>query len=402
MKKEFEFDRLSNYPIVLFHGFAGFGDQEIASKYVPYAGFFSTNIKKFFEKYDKEFYTPSMSGFASMWDRACEMWAAIVGGTVDYGKVHSEKMGHARYGRTYEGCVKDWGTLDDEGKIKKINVVGHSFGGPTVRFFVNMVVRGSKEEIEGTPAEELSEFFKGGHTNWIHSCTTLASANDGISFLYAIEKPAEKIAKGLLTVLSVLGNVPFAAIYDPQLEQHGIGSAPADRKWQLKVDRDAINKYWDSEDCVLNDLYIHKARQRMADWKAFENIYYFSYSATKTYQDNKGNWHAKKDCIFFMKPTAWIVGKYKGCPADENHAEVGPEWMENDGLVNTITEQAPKRENWEPWHGEHDLKPGVWYDMPVEDKDHMSYCGTGESREAYALFWYNLMKRFDTLPSIDL
>ncbi len=394
--------RLNNYPFVMFHGFAGFGDQEIATKFVPYFGMFSTSVKKLYAEYGTEVYTPSMSGFTSMWDRACEAYAQIVGGTVDYGKVHSEKYGHARYGRTYKAMIPDWGKLDAEGKIKKINVVGHSFGGPTVRFFVNMIVKGSKEEIEGTPSEELSEFFKGGHDNWIHSCTTLASANDGISFLYAIEKPAPYIAKGLLAVLSLLGNIPFANVYDPQMEQFGIGCKPEDRKWQLKLNWKEVCHYYDSDDCVLNDLYIHKARERMADWKAFDNIYYFSYSATRTVENAQGNYVPVKKMIALLKPTSKIVGKYPGNPADANHAEVGPEWKMNDGLVNTVTEQAPKHERWEPWHGEDNIKPGIWYDMPTEEKDHMSYCGNGESREDYGIFFYEILRRVSNLPSIDI
>lgn len=398
-----DISRLNNYPFVMFHGFAGFGDQEIATKFVPYFGMFSTSVKKLYAEYGTEVYTPSMSGFTSMWDRACEAYAQIVGGTVDYGKVHSEKYGHARYGRTYtKAMIPDWGKLDAEGKIKKINVVGHSFGGPTVRFFVNMMVRGSKEEIEGTPPEELSEFFKGGHDNWIHSCTTLASANDGISFLYAIEKPAPYIAKGLLAVLSLLGNIPFANVYDPQMEQFGIGCKPEDRKWQLKLNWKEVCHYYDSDDCVLNDLYIHKARERMADWKPFDNIYYFSYSAKRTVENAQGNYVPVKKMISLLKPTSKIVGRYPGNPADANHAEVGPEWKMNDGLVNTVTEQAPKHERWEPWHGEDNIKPGIWYDMPTEEKDHMSYCGNGESREDYGIFFYEILRRVSNLPSIDI
>ncbi len=400
-----EMERLNNYPVVMFHGFAAYGDDELASKVAPYLGFgVSTNIEKFMKKFDVDVYVPSMSGYASMWDRACEMWAHLVGGTVDYGKVHSEKMGHARYGRTYKALIPDWGQLDDEGKIKKINVMGHSFGGPTVRFFVNMVVRGSQEERDGTPEEELSEFFKGGHENWIHSCTTLASANDGISFLYAIEKPAPYIAKGLLAFLSIIGNTPIAKIYDPMLEQFGITKNPYEKKsgGKFKIPWKEINHYYECEDCCLNDLYIHKVRERMKDWKAFENIYYFSYSAYMTKEDKNGNHKVLPDCWIFMKPFANLVGKYPGNPADANHAEVTKEWKMNDGLVNTVTEQAPKNENWTPWAGEKDIKPGVWYDMPVENKDHVAYMGVGQDKAEYGLFYYDIIKRISNLPTIDL
>lgn len=101
------YERKHNYPIVVFHGFAGFGEDELMNKFIPYFGWYNNiNIKKYAAKYDKEFYVPSISGFSSMWDRCCEMYAQIVGGTVDYGKAHSEKYGHKRYGRTYKGCVR--------------------------------------------------------------------------------------------------------------------------------------------------------------------------------------------------------------------------------------------------------------------------------------------------------
>ena len=397
-----ELTRLNNYPFVVFHGFAGFGDQEKISRFCPYFGFFTTSIPKLYKKYGTDMFIPSMSGFTSMWDRACEAYAQIVGGTVDYGKVHSEKMGHARYGRTYKAMIPDWGQLDDEGKIKKINVIGHSFGGPTVRFFVNMIAVGAKEEIEGTDPDDLSEFFKGGHANWIHSCTTLASANDGISFLYAIEKPAPYIAQGLVAFLNGLGSIPFGDWYDPQMEQWDLGLPPEKRGWtKFRLDFKNAKRYYYSEDCCLNDLYIHRARERMAEWKTFDNIYYFSYSATCTDPDANDHWKPRKQMIPFMKPTAIIVGKYEGNPEDKDHAEVDASWKQNDGLVNTRTERAPQRETWEPWHGEQDIKPGIWYDMPTENKDHMSYCGTGETKEDYAIFFYDILRRIDNLPAIN-
>ncbi|MBQ3897173.1 MAG: hypothetical protein II742_01585 [Clostridia bacterium] len=397
-----EFSRLNNYPWVVFHGFAGFGDQEKATKYCPYFGFFSTNIPKLFERCGTEMHTPSMSGFTSMWDRACEAYAQIVGGRVDYGKVHSEKYGHARYGRTYEAMVPDWGQLDEEGKIKKINVIGHSFGGPTVRFFVNMMMEGSKEEVEGTDPDDLSEFFKGGHKGWIHSCTTLASANDGISFLYAIEKPAPYIAQALVAFLAGLGSIPFAEWYDPQMEQWGLGLPPEERKYRkFHLDFKNAKRYYYSDDCVLKDLYVHTQRERTKDWKTYDDIYYFAYSACRTAPDANGNWRPDKKLVFFMKPTAVIVGKYPGNPEDKDHAAIDESWKQNDGLVNTHSSRAPERERWEPWHGEQDIKPGIWYDMPTEEKDHMSYCGVGESKADYAVFFYDILRRIDNLPAID-
>ena len=247
MKQNYHLERLNNYPFVVFHGFAGYGEQEGMNKFMPYLGVFNVNAKKLFADFDTELYIPSMSGVSSMWDRACEMYAQIKGGRVDYGKVHSEKYGHERYGRTFPGCIPDWGTLDDEGKMRKINVIGHSFGGPTVRFFVNMIINGCQEEIDGTPEGELSEFFKGGHENWIHSCTTFAGANDGISFLYAIEKVVPPVATAVLEGLSWMAQVPAVAkFYDQNLEQWGITrklqtGEPRAKNWKLFAEKKELS-----------------------------------------------------------------------------------------------------------------------------------------------------------------
>lgn len=44
-----------------------------------------------------EVYTATVGPIVSNWDRACELYAYIKGGRVDYGKIHSEKYGHSRY-----------------------------------------------------------------------------------------------------------------------------------------------------------------------------------------------------------------------------------------------------------------------------------------------------------------
>lgn len=54
----------------------------------------------------------------------------IKGGTVDYGKAHAEKYGMKRYGKTYpKPMLPQWGTLDENGDLVKVNLIGHSFGG---------------------------------------------------------------------------------------------------------------------------------------------------------------------------------------------------------------------------------------------------------------------------------
>lgn len=72
-----------------------------------------------------EIYLLSCGPVNSAWDRAYIIWAYLFGGTVDFGKAHSEKYHTVRFGHTFEhGVLEDLGKTDAH---KKVNLVGHSF-----------------------------------------------------------------------------------------------------------------------------------------------------------------------------------------------------------------------------------------------------------------------------------
>lgn len=394
-------ERLNNYPVILVHGFSGFGDDEAISRLFPYYGMWNGNVNTYYNKLGTECYTPSIGAFSSLWDRCCELYAQIVGGRVDYGKVHSEKNNHKRYGRTYRALVPDFGMLNSKGKIKKINLIGHSLGGPTVRMFIELLVNGSKEEREGTPENELSSLFKGGKEKWVHSVTTLASANDGISLLYAIEKYAPTVSRGLLKVGSALGHTPLSKVYDFGLDQFDITREPS-MNLEFKINNAGIENYLNGDDCVLNDLYIHSARERMKDFKTYDSIYYFAYAGCRTKEKKKKNKHVPKSKMFFaLKPVASIIGSFSIEQEDRNHAAVLDDWKPNDGMVNTISSIAPIGEEHEAFVSDKDCRPGVWYSMPIEEKDHMSYMGIGERPDIYWNFFFDILYRISNLKTVE-
>ncbi|MBO6238188.1 MAG: lipase, partial [Bacteroidales bacterium] len=150
-----------NYPTVLVHGLLGIdeGPYNYINLVYRYFGGFRGDLTKAMRARGYEFYDPGLGPFTPVWDRVCDLYAYLVGGTVDYGKAHSERYGHARYGRTYEGVLKDWGT---PGNHEKINILGYSFGGPTVNLLNGLLMHGSEEERAVTPEDELSPLFTGG------------------------------------------------------------------------------------------------------------------------------------------------------------------------------------------------------------------------------------------------
>jgi len=69
----------------------------------------------------------SIGPVSSLHDRACELYYALVGGTVDYGEEHSAMHRHARYGRKIlQGDYPEWSSE------RPLHFLGHSMGGPTI------------------------------------------------------------------------------------------------------------------------------------------------------------------------------------------------------------------------------------------------------------------------------
>ena len=162
----------NKYPTVFLHGFFGFGEADGVDKVIPYWGVRQDRkLLPYLEKNGFETYHPSISPFNSGWDRACVLYAYLFGGRVDYGKVHSEKYHHERFGRTYPGVLKDLGKTEAH---KKINIVGHSFGGPAVICFAGLMTHGAPEEVAATDPDDLNPLFKGGQGHLIHTASTTA------------------------------------------------------------------------------------------------------------------------------------------------------------------------------------------------------------------------------------
>ena len=101
------------YPNIFIHGLYGWGSDDGIDSTLPYWGSGENNVIEFLRAHGYECYYPSLGPFNSAWDRACILWAYLFGGQVDYGKVHSKKHGHARWGKVYPGVLKDLGTTEE-------------------------------------------------------------------------------------------------------------------------------------------------------------------------------------------------------------------------------------------------------------------------------------------------
>ena len=205
------------YPTIYVHGLMGWGEHDQIYAVTPYWGL-TSDLMPYLTGKGYESYAASVGPLSSAWDRACELYAQLTGTTVDYGAAHAAEYDHARYGVTYDKPLFEGWSAD-----KKINLVGHSFGGATIRLFLDILADGSAEEQAAAKAAgtEVSPFFQGGKADWVYSLTTLAAPHNGTTFLECCGDMTQFAAEASTTMAKLLGISDFKGVYDFQLEQFG-------------------------------------------------------------------------------------------------------------------------------------------------------------------------------------
>ncbi|MBO4383518.1 MAG: hypothetical protein J5847_05455 [Clostridia bacterium] len=387
----------NQYPVVLLHGMFGFGQQEWTENVLPYFGLWNTHIRKMFEAEGIRCVSPSMGPYTSAWNRVCEVYAQLTGGTVDYGKVHSEKYGMERYGRTFEALLPEWGMPDKDGNLVKINLIGHSFGGITSRLLTELLINGSEEERAGTPENELSPLFKGGHENFVHSITTLAAPHNGVTCTEnRTGKVMTEICIAICKLFNIVDATPLQRIYDLRLDMYGITTPPSSRKFSYKNQSPAIRKYFcENRDNIIGDLTLRGAKEVNAPVHCHENVYYFSYRGQRTRPVLGGLLQIPGPHSFpILRILGFFMGiNFRGMPQKD--------WLPNDLIINTESGTAPENEPRTDFVSNDACKPGIWHVMPLEVKDHMSYLGWAETKEDFRQFYWDIYNRVSNLPTVD-
>jgi triacylglycerol lipase len=387
--------RQNSYPIVLVHGFAGWGRDEVLG-FKHWGGFY--DIQADLISHGFSTYTAAVGPFSSNWDRAIELYAQIAGGRVDYGAAHSAKHGHARYGRTYAGFYPQWGKLDPgTGKINKIHLVSHSQGGQTVRVLAQLLAEGSPAEVAATPASGLSPLFSPLHRSWIDSITTISSPHDGTTLATGVTEliPA---AQQLIAMVAAVAGSNNINLYDFKLDQWGLTRLPnesfssyADRVWNSSLWRT-------SKDICAWDLSPDGAKELNSWVKAQPDIYYFSWATEKTYDSLLTPYQYPELTINpILVPEAFFMGSYTR--NQTGLVPINKSWWKNDGVVNTNSMDGPTLSSTDQivtYNGT-PLK-GAWNYMGVlESYDHLDIIGLGIYYDVRG--WYqNLAARLGALP----
>ncbi len=369
------------YPFVFVHGMGGWGAYEDNAP-MPYWGGMSfdglkmstsdTNIVDILNSYGVETYEASVGPFSSAWDRACELYAQLTGTVVDYGAAHSEAHGHDRYGYSYVGkplMGENWDLSTP------INIMGHSFGGPTVRLFASLMYYGDAEEMAAT-GEETSPLFTGGY-DVIHSCTTFSSPNDGTpiaDFLVNLK---------LIALIAFAGNLLGTIFGDEVMMWHlrfgHFGITPPEGQERARFNIGNIMNFYRSNDNCGYDMTISGAKELNEKINVAPNTYYYSYTAIATEENCFGMQKLQTASLFSF--SSLVLSLYEGKTIDG--VEMTKEWAISDGIVPYASAKCPMKDiatakNYsEAVANGEEILPGRWYMMdPLTDFQHASYMGT--------------------------
>lgn len=357
-----------DYTFVFVHGLCGWGSDDGANKFFPYWGMMTGNLFTELERKGYNCVAAGVGTVSSAWDRACELYAQLAGGTVDYGAAHSAEHNHARYGRTYNQPI-----IDQWDSEHKINLVGHSFGGVTIRLLVQLLAEGSEEERAATPENELSPLFIGGQTDKVYSVTTLAAPHNGTSFFEATGGFSNALAKIFCSLAALSGSTQLNKLFDPMLDQFGLSYLPGSSSG-VKYDISKLSAFINSKDNAFYDLTIDGAAEINKTIRTQPGVYYFSYAGTKTSKSRwTGNYVPNWGINALMFPYAYAIGKYTGVTAGGR--VIDEKWLENDGLVNTISARAPFDEPSRVYYSGEKVQSGIWYIMPTQNMDHLEFSG---------------------------
>ncbi|MBQ7203082.1 MAG: hypothetical protein IJS03_03580 [Eubacterium sp.] len=347
---------VTNYPYIFCHGLSGWGSYDKQNKYLKYWGMFGGDLLKYLNKEGFECYSASVAPTGSEWDRACELYAQLTGSVVDYGAEHSKRCKHDRFGTDFS----DKPLIDKWDSEHKINLLGHSFGGATVRQMCELLANGSEAEQKATDKDDLSPLFEGGKADWVYSITALAAPMNGTT-AYDIDSTQS------------VGTDFKSKMYDKLSAMIASGT---------KEDADGRVDY----DNANYDMLIDNAKAFNERVETLENVYYFSIPCCSTIEAEDGT-HApdkSKTESMFVK-TSMLMGNFtETTPGGE---VIDEKWFMNDGLVNTISATAPFNAP-QTEYKEGEVERGIWNIMPTYDGDHMSLQG--------GLFKKNDVKEFYT------
>ncbi|MBJ7311869.1 esterase/lipase family protein [Rugamonas sp. CCM 8940] len=361
----------NNLPLVMVHGFLGFGPNDLQGSGFRYWGG-NNDIVAHLRAGNHQVFAAAVGPVSSNWDRAVELYYQIKGGCADYGAKHTAS--YAAFGAIQKPAGKCWAADPNNNPqhyppalypawdaAHPIHLVSHSQGGQTVRTLVQLLEHGSPNGNEGGGA-----LYAGGKTGWVKSASTISTPHNGTTLRDVIVDfvPAVSELAGKIVEVAGLGG-SNNALYQFRLEQFGLAQGPSESLADF-LERVKGAPFWSlaNHDAAQWDLGPDGARD-LNNWvKTSPNVYYYSIGSRATETGSaccngtdriiaplqSGNYqYARDDMIFLLKNTAgeWVVpallrpgmGSYTQSAA--GRVPVDNSWFANDGVVNTVSMKGP-------------------------------------------------------------
>lgn len=358
---------MNSCTFIFVHGLSGWGSYDAAYRKMPYWGMRGGDLIAFLQGKGFDCHAASVAPTGSAWDRACELYAQLAGTRTDYGEAHSRAYHHERYGRDFSGCplipARDDGT--------RLVLLGHSFGGTTVRLFSELLANGDPGEQSATPAGELSPFFAGGTAEHIHGIVTLASPMNGTTAYDLFEDPA----------------------FDPAGVRVPLRSRVLARMMAMGTSPKKDGR--DERDYAGYDMHLDRAGALNRRISTLPDTYYFSVPCSFTEKAPDGTYRPRRgiEPLFVMRANQ--IGAYTGRTA--GGMIIDETWRENDGLVNTSSAMFPAGAPAKALNRD-EIRPGIWNVFPTVEGDHMHLQGGLMHRHDIRAFYLDLLTMIAGLP----
>jgi triacylglycerol lipase len=334
----------NNDPVVLVHGFLGFGpDQFKGTGFKYWGGYGDIAAHMQLYKGPHAVYAASVGAISSNWDRAAELYAQIKGGCVDYGAIHVRR--YPIPGQVQKPPGMCWAADPEHNphhyplafypawdENHPIHLIGHSQGGTTIRALVQLLEHGSPEGDEGGGA-----LFKGGKFGWVRSVTTISAPHNGTTLRDA--------------VLDILPDIhtPLRDWLDNNIAH-----------WELAPDGARDFNLWAQTAPDVYYFSIGTLATEAGAWCCNGTDRALAPIQSTVYQ------YPRADMIPYFKLFAgeWIVGSLyqHGMGGYTQNAPgrvpIDSAWFPNDGVVNTISMRAPSGQPVRDYDGS--AMRGVW------------------------------------------
>jgi triacylglycerol lipase len=386
--------------IVFIHGMGGWGPDDLGGRF-PYWGDAFGQFGPPFSLHEAK-----CGPISSLHDRACEVFAQIMGTRIDYGEAHSETAGHARFSRDFSGR----GFLPDWSEDDPVILVGHSAGAPTALLLQKLL----EQDFWGV----------GSNANWVEAIVSIAGALNGSTLAYNVcndatgrlqARPSSVVGQGLALLARVLhrGSPPLFDLHlDQWIGPEGNGEAS---------DRTAFSRFAASDDNLLHDMTLHGARRTLETCETFFDTYYLSLVARATTPQRRFSLPflplvERPDLTMILRqPYGGLYICHRGefaAPPIEGWGEgelTMEQWRANDGCVNSISQRYPFLAGRHPVRCEGVLSNarlarGGWYYEELEDAigrkfDHLDpvhgamYRTSAAQREAHRALYAKLYAR---------